>query len=46
MPEYLSEVMQAVEREKIVVNNTFGFHLDMLPWSEVTTAVDKVISGK
>ncbi len=46
MPEYLSEVMQAVAREKIVVDNIFAFHSDILPWSEITSAVDKVISGK
>ena len=45
MPEYLSEVMHAVAREKIVVNNIFAFHSDVLPWSEITSAVEKVING-
>ncbi|MBX7174600.1 MAG: hypothetical protein K1X72_26735 [Pyrinomonadaceae bacterium] len=46
MPEYLTEIMQAVKRENLQVDNVFAFHSPMLPWSEIAGAVDKQIAGK
>jgi len=40
-PQYLSEIMSAVEREKFTVDNVFAMHTDRIPWSEVTTSVAK-----
>jgi hypothetical protein len=45
MPQYLSEVMQAAEREKLSVNRIFAMHSIVIPWAEVATAVEKQISG-
>lgn len=46
MPEYLLEVLQAVTREKLQVNNVFALHSEMLPWSEITAAIEKQTAGK
>lgn len=45
MPEYLSEVMQAVAREKLNVSKIFAMHTELTPWAEVTTAVEKLTSN-
>lgn len=46
MPQYLTEIIQATTREKLQVNNVFAFHTEMIPWSEVTTAVEKAVAEK
>lgn len=45
MPQYLSEVMQAAEREKIDVANVFAIHTDLTAWQELVSAVEKQIKG-
>lgn len=45
MPQYLSEVMEATKREKIVVANVFAIHTDLTAWDELTNAVEKQING-
>lgn len=40
-PQYLSEVMNAVDREKLTVDNVFAMHTERIRWSEVTDAVAK-----
>lgn len=46
MPEYLSEVMDAVKREKLTVENVFGMHLDKTAWAEVTKTVAAQMADK
>lgn len=41
MPQYLSEAVDAAEREKLEVKNVFAMHLDLTPWSEIIAAVRK-----
>jgi hypothetical protein len=38
-PLYLSEALDAVTREKIIVENVFGMHLGLTPWADVAKAV-------
>ena len=38
-PEYLSQVVQSVGRERLVVDTVFGMHLDPTPWSAIVGAV-------
>ena len=45
MPQYLSEVMQAAGREKLMVGNVFAMHTDLTSWTELTGAVEKQIKG-
>jgi hypothetical protein len=45
MPQYLSEVLQAAEREKLEVSNVFAMHTDLTSWMELTNAVEKQIKG-
>ncbi len=40
-PQYLSEIMSAVEREKLAVESVFAMHTNRIAWSEVTAAVAK-----
>jgi hypothetical protein len=46
MPQYLSEVIQAVTRENISVENVFALHTDLTPWSELLSAVDLHVQGR
>lgn len=39
-PQYLSEVMDAVKRENLTVENVFGMHLGKTLWSDVTKFVE------
>jgi hypothetical protein len=41
MPQYLAELIQAVTRENLTVENVISMHGDKLPWSVITTAVGK-----
>lgn len=45
MPQYLSEIMQAVEREKLKVKNVFAIHTELTPWVDLINAVEKQIKG-
>ena len=45
MTQYLSEVMEATKREKIVVANVFAMHTDLTAWNELTNAIEKQING-
>jgi hypothetical protein len=42
MPQYLSEVMDAVKRENLSVETVFAMHLDKTNWSDVTEEVAKL----
>lgn len=46
MPQYLSEVMDAVKRENLAVENVFAMHTDKTLWSEVTDTVTKLVAGQ
>ena len=41
MPQYLAELIQAVTRENLTVDNVISMHGDKLPWTEITSAVGK-----
>ena len=41
MPQYLSEVVDAVQRENLTVEKIFAMHLNPLPWTAITSAVEK-----
>lgn len=45
MPQYLSEVVQAAEREKISVENVFAMHTDLTAWQELINAIEKQTNG-
>lgn len=40
-PEYLLELRKAVAREHLAVDNIFGMHYDVTPWTTITTALDE-----
>jgi hypothetical protein len=44
MPEYLSELMDAVKREGLNVNSAFAMHAGLTPWTKITEAVVKAAS--
>lgn len=46
MPQYISEILSAVEREKLTVENVFAIHTDLTPWSELEAEVDNLIKTK
>lgn len=39
MPEYLSELIDAVRREKLTISGVFAMHVSVKPWSEIEAAV-------
>lgn len=39
MTQYLSEVADAVAREKLAVDTVFAMHLAPTPWKEITNAI-------
>jgi hypothetical protein len=41
MPQYVSEVMGAAEREKLAVERVFAMHMDAMNWTDVGAAVLK-----
>lgn len=41
MPQYLSELMDAVKRERLTVNSVFAMHTGPTPWIKITEAVTK-----
>jgi hypothetical protein len=41
MPQYLSELMSAVGRERLTVDKVFAMHMTPVAWTEVTAAVAK-----
>jgi hypothetical protein len=48
MPEYLSELIEAVRRERVTVSSVFAMHTGVRPWSEIEGAVTqaKVFPGR
>lgn len=45
MPQYLSELMDAVTREKLAVKSVFAMHAPLTPWQEITDTVTKLLAG-
>lgn len=43
-PEYLLELRKAVAREHLSVDNIFGMHYDVTPWTVVTAALDRFLA--
>lgn len=41
MPQYLSELADAANREKLAVETVFAMHLGPTPWAEVKAAIVK-----
>jgi len=41
MPEHLSELLEAVRREKLAVNGVFAMHTGLTLWTEIEAAVAK-----
>ncbi|MEW6126960.1 MAG: hypothetical protein AB1757_07970 [Acidobacteriota bacterium] len=41
MPQYLAEVMDAVNREHLTVDKVFAMHLTLMDWKKITDAVEK-----
>lgn len=41
MPEYLSELVEAVRREKLTISGGFAMQTGVRPWSEIEAAVAK-----
>lgn len=41
MPQYLSELAAAARRENLTVEKVFAMHASPLPWTTLTTAVEK-----
>lgn len=46
MPQYLSELMDAVKREGLSVQTVFAMHTAPTPWSKITAAVAKASAAK
>jgi hypothetical protein len=44
MPQYLSELMDAVKRERLVVKTAFAMHTAPTPWEVITAAVEKSVA--
>lgn len=45
MPQYLSELIEAALREKLIIKSVFAMHLGVTPWSEIEAAVQKAKSN-
>jgi hypothetical protein len=45
MPEYLLEVREAVTRYHLEVERIIGMHTGPTPWSEISAAIAKAVSG-
>lgn len=45
MPQYLSELMDAVKREGLGINTVFAMHTLPIPWTKLTAAVEKASAG-
>jgi hypothetical protein len=43
---YLQETMDLVKRHGLTVENVFAMHLQMTPWTDVTTAVASAVAGQ
>ncbi len=41
MPQYISELTEAAERENLTVEKVFAMHAASLPWTTLTAAVEK-----
>jgi len=41
MPEYLLELSEAAQREKLSVERVFAIHLSVRPWAEIEAAISK-----
>ncbi len=41
MPQYISELTEAAERENLTVEKVFAMHAAALPWTTLTSAVEK-----
>lgn len=46
MTQYLSELADAVKNENLNVKSVFAMHAEMLPWTEITSAMGKTFSEK
>ena len=46
MPGYLSELLEAVRREKLAVNGVFAMHTGLTPWNEIEAAVAKANAAR
>lgn len=46
MPEYLSELIDAVGREKLTISWIFAMHMGVRPWSEIEAAVAKAKAAR
>jgi hypothetical protein len=44
-PQYLSEVAEVVQREKLMVASVYAMHLEPTAWKEVEAAIAKAISS-
>ncbi len=44
MPQYLSELADAVTREKLSVKSVFAMHTSLTPWNEITDALARNLS--
>ncbi|MBL8167106.1 MAG: hypothetical protein JNJ50_03065, partial [Acidobacteria bacterium] len=45
MPQYLSELMDAVAREKLTVERAYAMHSAPSAWQEITSAVQKAAAA-
>lgn len=45
MPEYLTELLEATLREKLIINSVFAMHLGLTPWRDIEGAVAKAKAG-
>jgi hypothetical protein len=46
MPQYLTEVESAVNREKITVGRVFAMHADALEWKAIQAGIAQAVGGK
>jgi hypothetical protein len=46
MPECLSELIEAVRREKLTMSGVFAMHTGLTPWSEIEAAVVKANAAR
>ena len=44
-PQYLSEVAEAVQREKLMVTSVYAMHLEPTAWKDVEAAIAKAMSA-
>jgi hypothetical protein len=45
MPQYLSEVAEAVGRNRLAVEKVFAMHAAITPWAEINAAIEKAKSS-